>query len=509
MGLYWKALDINELDLSPFIKVNILGKGKDVKIPLNEEMAEFLGFYLAEGSAGKTGGINFGFNIKEKKYIEKVKSIGEKYFKYKANIKEDKRTNGCSVRFGSGILSRAFREWFGSNARNKVIPDFILFNKDKKILKSFLNAYYKGDGCFYKNNITITTVSKNLALQTQLAMARFGIFMNINENKGGNVSYIRGRKIVAGISYHIKSAHDRVIEFFGEKGSKKKRKVDWFRFNDDYIYVRIRKIDREKFDGEVYNLQTKNQTYSVGNIVVHNCYKIIYDRIINDEKVNKNWLVIGCGNLDSDRAFTHTLPSPLRDRGGEVELSVPTVEDWTTNFAIPNKMDSRIIGFVNFKQSSLHKVNFDDNQKFVTPRGWERINTLIKDVNDWNTIELLCNSAIGEGTAVEFVSFCKISEKLKLEDVIKNPEKIRKIEKIDVKYFLVSDLAERYSDSKNKSVKFAKIMEVSKILDEVNNAEFVALLWKMCSSHTKNFKKDFISDTKWDALKERFGKYII
>ncbi len=244
-------------------------------------------------------------------------------------------------------------------------------------------------------------------------------------------------------------------------------------------------------------------------IVMSSCYKIIYDREINDEKVNENWLVIGCGNLDNDRAFTHTLPAPLKDRGGEVELTVPNVEDWTINFAMPNKIDSRIIGFVNFKQSSLHKVNFDDGQKFVTPRGWERISNLIKDVKDWQIIELLCNSAIGEGTAIEFVSFCKIQEKLKLEDVIKNPEKIRKIEKPDIKYFLVSALAERYSDKKNKSVDFTKIMEVSKILDEINNAEFVALLWKLCSGYTKLFKKNFIDDTKFDNFKEKYGKYII
>ncbi len=244
-------------------------------------------------------------------------------------------------------------------------------------------------------------------------------------------------------------------------------------------------------------------------LVMSSTYKIIYDRVINDEKVNENWLIIGCGNLDNDRAFTHTLPAPLKDRGGEVELTVPNVEDWTNNFAIPNKMDSRIIGYVNFKQSSLHKVNFDDNQKFVTPRGWERIHNLIKGVNDWNTIELLCNSAIGEGTAIEFVSFCKIQEKLKLEDVIKNPEKIRKIEKPDIKYFLVSALAERYSNNKDKSVNFSKLMQVSKILDEMNNAEFVALLWKLCSSYSKQFKKDFINDTKFDAFKERYGKFII
>ena len=244
-------------------------------------------------------------------------------------------------------------------------------------------------------------------------------------------------------------------------------------------------------------------------LVLASCYKIIYDRIINDEKVGDNWGIIGCGNKDSDRAFTHTLPSPLKDRGGEIELVVPTIEDWTKDFAIPNKIDSRIIGYLNFKASSLRKVDFDDNQKFVTPRGWERVNTLIKDVEGYKNLSLICKSAIGQGIAHEFISFCKIQEKMKLEDVIKNPEKLKKIKGIDVKYFLVSVLAERYSNNK---VDFEKIIQVSKVLDEIKDAEFVALLWRLCSTYTEKtekFRNDFLDDNEHDKFTKKYKKFIL
>ncbi len=247
-------------------------------------------------------------------------------------------------------------------------------------------------------------------------------------------------------------------------------------------------------------------------LVISSCYKIIYDRIINDEKVSDDWLIIGAGNLDSDNAFTHTLPSPLKDRGSEVELKIPTAEDWVTDFAIPNNFDSRIIGFVSFKPSNLHKVDYKDNQKFVTPRGWQRLNTLIKDVKGYPALQLICQSAIGEGIATEFVSFCKIQEKLNLEDLIKNPKKIKNITEVSVKYFLVSALAERYADKKRKEVDFEKIMETSEVLDENKSAEFVALMWRLASSYTeksKLFKKDFLADTKYDKFKEKYGKFIV
>lgn len=287
-----------------------------------------------------------------------------------------------------------------------------------------------------------------------------------------------------------------IPDFRSNNGDKNKR--DYIEWKSPFF---TKLLARENSDGillfDEVNLATP--------IVMSSCYKIIYDRIINDEKVSDNWLIIGCGNLDSDRAFTHTLPAPLKDRGGEVELTIPNVEDWTSDFAIPKGVDNRIIGFLSFKPSSIYKVEFNDNQKFVTPRSWERVNILIKGVKDYKTLELVCKSAIGEGIANEFVAFCKIQEKLKLEDVIKNPKKIKDIKELSVKYFLVSALSERYKD---KKIKFDRIMEASKVLDEVNNAEFVALLWRLCSSYTQQFKKDFLN-SKDSKFIEKYGKYII
>jgi hypothetical protein len=260
-------------------------------------------------------------------------------------------------------------------------------------------------------------------------------------------------------------------------------------------------ITLENSDGVVFfdeiNLATP--------LVISSVYKIIYDRIVNDSPINKNWLVVGAGNREEDRAFTHTLPAPVRDRGGEVELINASIEDWT-DWASKNNIDSRILGFVNFKPSSLSSVDFDSNQKFTTTRGWERLSKLI----DGNTKkmsksqEVLICSAIGEGIAREFIAFWKIQEKLNLEEVIKKPSKIEEIEEISIKYFLVSVLAEKY---KNKKVDFAKIVEVSKVLDKIGNAEFVALLWRICINSCKQFEKDFLN-TKDEIVTKYSELYI-
>ena len=238
-------------------------------------------------------------------------------------------------------------------------------------------------------------------------------------------------------------------------------------------------------------------------LVISSTYKIIYDRVINESKINDNWLILGCGNKDEDRAFTHELASPVRDRGGEVELICPSADSWT-NWALENEIDSRIIGFVNFKPSVLHSVNFEDNQKFTTERGWARVNSLINGVENYDDLDLVCSSAISEGIAREFSAFCKIKEQINLEEIIKTPSKLESVKEIDMKYFIVTALSERY---KAKKIDFKNIMAISEELDRQKSAEFVALFWRLCMRINPKKFKDEIINSKSQII-TKYTKYI-
>jgi hypothetical protein len=246
-------------------------------------------------------------------------------------------------------------------------------------------------------------------------------------------------------------------------------------------------------------------------LVVSSCYKIIYDRIVNDTKINDNWLILGCGNKASDNAFTHDVSPPLRDRGGEVELTFNT-EHWINWAILPeNNMCSEIIGYLSFKSGDLYKFNPEDEQKFTTPRGWARVNTLLKDIvstKNYDLMRMIVCSAIGEGIGSEFVSYCKIKEQINLPELIKNPKKIADIadKDINIKFFVSTAVAEQYKD---KKITFDKVLEVSKVLDSIKNAELVAYLWKLCSGYNaKKFKDDFVKKVD-TAFAEKYGKYII
>lgn len=245
-------------------------------------------------------------------------------------------------------------------------------------------------------------------------------------------------------------------------------------------------------------------------IVLSSVYKIVYDRVVNQSRINKNWFIIMAGNTLEDKAYTYDLPPPLRDRTGEVELKIPKIQDWT-DWAIDNKINSTIIGFLNFKSSNLWKVDYDDMQKFTTPRGWERLSKIISDnkmkLTEYSKLQLISSSAIGEGVSAEFIAFCRIKDKVKIEQIIKKPETFKKFSKpedLGIKYFIITALADCYREDK---AKFKDIINITEILDEMKHPEFVALLWRLCLSYKPEFENEFVKGDTID-IANKYLKYL-
>jgi len=245
-------------------------------------------------------------------------------------------------------------------------------------------------------------------------------------------------------------------------------------------------------------------------LVISSCYKILYDRIINDGKIADDVLIMGCGNLETDNAYTHNLATPVRDRGCEVELLAPTGEKWIDNYAIPKGVEQEIIAYILAQPSHLQPNNIDINeQKPTTARGWARLDALIKHLKSTGKLnhaelDLISTSAIGEGIGRTFTAFWKVSQAIKIDDIIKNPSLLETIKEVDLKYFVVSSLSEKFG---NKKLTFDKVIEVSEVLDKIGSAEFVALLWRLAFKYNpKAFKDGFLKDKS--DIKLRFQKYL-
>jgi len=236
------------------------GENPPLEFPLTEKTAWLLGVYVAEGWTTKNHDVFFSLGRHERSLARQISRM-VRTLGYFPQIKE--RETALVVRFSSSILARALREWCGHLAENKKIPDFILYHKKGSILSSFLKGYHLGDG-----NVTVdkrgpvfdraSTTSRILALQIQLAYARFGLFARVRREPREGTALIQGRLVRTRDAYSISLLSS-------------KRKVADFRVTPESIVVPIRRISKVPYVGRVNNLETSDNTYLVSNAVVHNC----------------------------------------------------------------------------------------------------------------------------------------------------------------------------------------------------------------------------------------------
>ncbi|MDP1728943.1 MAG: hypothetical protein Q8L27_01930, partial [archaeon] len=258
-----------------FNGISSLSSFKEIKI--TEGLCKLIGYYLAEGYLIRNEGIGFSFSKKEDSYIEEVKSLISTIFN-KSEFKIDER-KGKDIIFYSQVLNRFFSEFYNSKSRRRA---------DTKALNSIFlelplhyqieifRGWFAGDAGY--------TVSQELMNQMKMLCLRMGIIPNIHidtplkyERRGKHI--FEGRIIKSNFNLysfsHLSFFEDKFNllheELFKKFKSKLNRKHGWI--DENYVYLPIRKIEKESFSGEVYNLEVEEDNSYVAEFAcVHNCW---------------------------------------------------------------------------------------------------------------------------------------------------------------------------------------------------------------------------------------------
>ena len=200
-----------------------------------------------------------------------------------------------------------------------------------------------------------------------------------------------------------------------------------------------------------------DEATSASKAVQAAAYKLILDRMVGSFKLHDQVAIVAAGNKASDKAVVNQLSTALQSRLIHFELEA-NPNEWTEH-ALKNGFDHRIISFITYMPSKLMDFRPDHQDKtFPCPRTWEFLSRLIKDKPVLPEHGARIAGTIGQGVAIEFMTFVKEFDRLpKLEDILANPGLVEVPREAGTKYAAISMLIEWLDDN-----------NLSPVLDYVN-----------------------------------------
>jgi len=156
-------------------------------------------------------------------------------------------------------------------------------------------------------------------------------------------------------------------------------------------------------------------------------YKVFLDRMVNQSYLHERCVLAGAGNDVDHGAVANEMSSALVSRFVHIFLkSSPT---YFQEVMMKLKMDHRIISFLNFRPNKTNNFNPDNlglEATFACERTWHFLSDIMKNCEPDSPIALpIYSGTIGEGTAREFIGFCKVYHTLPdMRELIANPDSV-------------------------------------------------------------------------------------
>jgi GDP-L-fucose synthase len=262
-------------------------------IDLKDNLSKLCGYYLAEGwiSGKKTNKRGSKHNIMlspgyNEDFANDIKNSFIKVF----NLEPTKKLMRTSYKVGyqsNKMIYNFFEQFYLSDvhkAYNKIIPDFIL-NSSNESIKQFLKGYWRGDGHYTNRKERIgqylascSSVSKTMIYQLQKLLLKFNIHSTIYKKPKNRYVKIENRIVFERDSWELKITGKFAIYFIENildiKLNEKliKNKSNDPTFDDDFMYINIKKIENIKYNDYVYDLSVEDDiSYTANGFAVHNC----------------------------------------------------------------------------------------------------------------------------------------------------------------------------------------------------------------------------------------------
>lgn len=236
------------------------------KLPVTEDVARFLGLYLAEGCPTHDG-LCFTFNNEEQDYINFVGFMSKLLFGRRPSVT---KRHAANVKINVRPLGKLFGSWFGWGARKKRVPEFV----NRWSLRNrlwFLLGYLQGDGHLTARTEvwSYQTSSGELAEGIRRLAGSCGMVSKCCRVRGQIAILAGGQEIKSGPAVH---------GWFAKKSCEKAKDLLVAIRDGDFLRIPIVAIERKQMsanlmDQAVYNLEVEeDHSYIADCSSVHNCF---------------------------------------------------------------------------------------------------------------------------------------------------------------------------------------------------------------------------------------------
>ena len=255
--------------------------------------------WLGDGWLGKLNNsysISICFDSKDEYYLNKTNELINRLFDRSPSF-IDKGNNTFELVFNSKFLYYFILENFGQYSYGKKISEWVKFIPNEFKIE-LLKGYLASDGCWLKIeknnkiNSKICFVSINLELLESIQDIIFsiGVISSLNKLRNAKEAYILGRLVNQKEAYNLCLANQDSLELikllnndildpklnrFNVDGFNiiNNRTIKSCHFDKDkeFIYFRVKNINKNKFTGNVYNFECDTHTFMCHHITTHNC----------------------------------------------------------------------------------------------------------------------------------------------------------------------------------------------------------------------------------------------
>jgi pyruvate formate lyase activating enzyme len=247
-------------------------------LALDTGLAALLGYYCAEGCVTTSRRrpnshvVTFSFSRAEHGLAARVRDLLAQCLGLDGRVVV--RSTTLAVCVGKASAALLFKALAGGRSTAKRVPACIL-SAPLEVVEAFLQAYVDGDGHRYPNGkVSTTTVSRNLAYGLAALALRRGRFPSVYEASLPEDGHIVGRQVKRAPKQFTVVWYEREVE---------RRQLS---ISADRYLVPVQSIEREPFDGDVYNMQVEGEhTYLAGLVGVANCQNWLTSQALRDPDV--------------------------------------------------------------------------------------------------------------------------------------------------------------------------------------------------------------------------------